>query len=502
MARIKVLGVKTPPQPAHQGASAQRTGWMMLITGVAALGFKAGPQQDLPPAFGTRSILQRVDQSNSENNATDNASWRGSHAAAAAAGPWAVAVGGAGATGGAATVASGAAAAAFSRPSLGPGWAPSPAPPTSGAGSSSVPPPPAAPPAAIDMTSPAAQAVFAVASGALGLLFALLGQRVWRAFLALSALFATGGLVFYLLMHNVAAVPLWADGVIAGCLGALAAALAFFFSVVGLLACSAAAGFLLTWAILRVSSLAAVLDAVTPGAELMVACAVAALVLLCVLACECGAGWAQCNGRPRRATEEAAPRSPPRSPGAGRQADRQAGRRSSRSFRSTRSPRSPRHRHTCATLGEALTLTLTLTPTLGSNPNPNQVRQAGRGGDHRGHRRVRRGLLRRTLADETGARDLAVRHHLELISRVRRPMRGAATHLPRPRRSRLRRAGRVHPRPEPQTQTQAQAATQTQAATPNRNSTLTPTLTLTLTLTLTPTLTRRRASVVSSVEGG
>ncbi len=61
------------------------------------------------------------------------------------------------------------------------------------------------------MTSPAAQAVFAVASGALGLLFVLLGQRVWRAFLALSALFATGLLAFYLLLHNVAALPLWAD---------------------------------------------------------------------------------------------------------------------------------------------------------------------------------------------------------------------------------------------------------------------------------------------------
>ena len=66
-----VLQNTTPTRPR---LSAQRTGWMMLITGVAALGFKAGPQQDLPPAFGTRSILQRVDQSNSENNATYNAS--------------------------------------------------------------------------------------------------------------------------------------------------------------------------------------------------------------------------------------------------------------------------------------------------------------------------------------------------------------------------------------------------------------------------------------------
>ena len=38
------------------------------------------------------------------------------------------------------------------------------------------------------------QAVFAVGCGVLGLLFALLGQRVWRAFLALSALFTTGGI--------------------------------------------------------------------------------------------------------------------------------------------------------------------------------------------------------------------------------------------------------------------------------------------------------------------
>ena len=44
---------------------------------------------------------------------------------------------------------------------------------------------------------------------------------MWRAFLALSALFATGLLAFYLLLHNVAALPLWADGVIAGCLGAI-----------------------------------------------------------------------------------------------------------------------------------------------------------------------------------------------------------------------------------------------------------------------------------------
>ena len=224
----------------------------MLATGFAALGFTVARQQDLPPSFGTRSILQRV---GSENSTTYNASWRSSPVAGVAAGGAAAATGG---------------AAAAHVKSWGPGWAPSPAPPIASGGggggrAASAPPPPAAPPAAIDMTSPAAQAVFAVASGALGLLFVLLGQRVWRAFLALSALFATGLLAFYLLLHNVAALPLWADGVIAGCLGALAAALAFFFSVVGLLACSGAAGFLLTWAILRVSHLAAVLDDATPG---------------------------------------------------------------------------------------------------------------------------------------------------------------------------------------------------------------------------------------------
>ena len=224
----------------------------MLATGFAALGFTVARQQDLPPSFGTRSILQRV---GSENSTTYNASWRSGPVAGVAAGGAAAATGG---------------AAAAHVKSWGPGWAPSPAPPIASGGggggrAASAPPPPAAPPAAIDMTSPAAQAVFAVASGALGLLFVLLGQRVWRAFLALSALFATGLLAFYLLLHNVAALPLWADGVIAGCLGALAAALAFFFSVVGLLACSGAAGFLLTWAILRVSHLAAVLDDATPG---------------------------------------------------------------------------------------------------------------------------------------------------------------------------------------------------------------------------------------------
>jgi len=232
----------------------------MLVSGIAAIGFTVGRQQDLPPSFGTRSILQRV---GSENSTTYNAPWRSGTMAVVAA-----AAGRSGATGGAAAATGGAAAADVK--SWGPGWAPSPAPPSGSGGggggrSASVPPPPAAPPAAIDMTSPAAQAVFAVASGALGLLFVLLGQRVWRAFLALSALFATGLLAFYLLLHNVAALPLWADGVIAGCLGALAAALAFFFSVVGLLACSGAAGFLLTWAILRVSDLAAVLDDATPG---------------------------------------------------------------------------------------------------------------------------------------------------------------------------------------------------------------------------------------------
>ena len=234
----------------------------MLATGFAALGFTVARQQDLPPSFGTPSILQRA---GSENSTTYNASWRNGPVAGVAA---AAAAGGSRATGGAAAATGGAAAAHVK--SWGPGWAPSPAPPSvSGGGgggrAASAPPPPAAPPAAIDMTSPAAQAVFAVASGALGLLFVLLGQRVWRAFLALSALFATGLLAFYLLLHNVAALPLWADGVIAGCLGALAAALAFFFSVVGLLACSGAAGFLLTWAILRVSDLAAVLDDAMPG---------------------------------------------------------------------------------------------------------------------------------------------------------------------------------------------------------------------------------------------
>ena len=141
------------------------------------------------------------------------------------------AAGRAAATGGAAAVL------AASMRSLGPGWAPS-----QPGGASSVPAPPAAPPGVdVDMSSPAVQAVFAVGCGALGLLFALLGQRVWRAFLALSALFAGGGLVFYLLAHNVAALPLWADGAIAGCAGALAAFLAIFFSLLGLLACSAAA---------------------------------------------------------------------------------------------------------------------------------------------------------------------------------------------------------------------------------------------------------------------
>ena len=159
----------------------------MLITGVAALSFTAGPQQDLPPAFGTRSILlQRVDRSDSENNATYNASWRGGPAAAVAgaataAGGAAVA-GGARATGGAAAATGDTAAAAVK--SWGPGWAPSPAPPSSGGSgggggggggrASSVPSPPAAPPATIDISSPAAQDVFAVASGVLGLLFALL----------------------------------------------------------------------------------------------------------------------------------------------------------------------------------------------------------------------------------------------------------------------------------------------------------------------------------------
>lgn len=43
------------------------------------------------------------------------------------------------------------------------------------------------------------------------------------------------GLAFYLFVHHVTVLPLWADGVLAGCLGALAAALAFFFSLLGLL---------------------------------------------------------------------------------------------------------------------------------------------------------------------------------------------------------------------------------------------------------------------------
>ena len=90
----------------------------------------------------------------------------------------------------------------------------------------------------------------------------------------------------------------------------------------------------------------------------MVACAVAALVLLGVLLCECGAGCAQCDGTPTRrgGGDEAAPRSP-RSPP-----------RTSRSFRSTRAPPSPRHRHTCAELSEAPPLPLPLPLPLTPNP--------------------------------------------------------------------------------------------------------------------------------------
>ena len=80
----------------------------------------------------------------------------------------------------------------------------------------------------------------------------------------------------------------------------------------------------------------------------MVACAVAALVLLVVLMCECGAGCEQCCAAMGGGGEEAAARSP-RSPP-----------RTSRSFRSTRSSPSTRHRHPCAELRETLPLPLPL----------------------------------------------------------------------------------------------------------------------------------------------
>ena len=88
----------------------------------------------------------------------------------------------------------------------------------------------------------------------------------------------------------------------------------------------------------------------------MVACAVAALVLLVVLMCECGAGCEQCCAAMGGGGEEAAARSP-RSPP-----------RTSRSFRSTRSSPSTRHRHPCAELRETLPLPLPLP--LTPNPSP------------------------------------------------------------------------------------------------------------------------------------
>ena len=143
---------------------------------LAALGFTVARQQDLPPPG--RSILQR---DGSENN-TYNASWRSGPVAGGGSGSGRLR--GYGRHGGSKarrrrTSSRGVLAGHLRRPASAAAVVVAAQLPRRAA--------PGRPHLAIDMTSPAAQAVFAVASGALGLLFVLLGQRVWRAFLALSA---------------------------------------------------------------------------------------------------------------------------------------------------------------------------------------------------------------------------------------------------------------------------------------------------------------------------
>lgn len=118
-------------------------------------------------------------------------------------------------------------------------------------------------------------------------------------------------------MKHAPGLPLWADGIIGGCVGALAAGVAAFFALLGLLLCSGAAGLLVSWAVLRASGLAAALDARLSYAHLMLVGGCAALTLLLVLACECGCGCASscpCAGATGRRRADDAGADEPRAP--------------------------------------------------------------------------------------------------------------------------------------------------------------------------------------------
>tara|TARA_B110001452_G_scaffold256710_1_gene250286 strand:- start:215 stop:1315 length:1101 start_codon:yes stop_codon:yes gene_type:complete len=152
-------------------------------------------------------------------------------------------------------------------------------------------PPPAPSPSlppAIDLNSPAAQATFAVACGVAGLVFAFVGQRVWRTFLACSALAVAGGATFYLLITGSPDLPIWGDGIIAACVGLVAAGVATFFALLGLLVCSGAAGFLAAWFVLRATGLAAELDKHMSHGHVVMLAGCAAITMVAVLVCQCG----------------------------------------------------------------------------------------------------------------------------------------------------------------------------------------------------------------------
>ena len=141
-------------------------------------------------------------------------------------------------------------------------------------------------------SSPALEAAFAIGCGVLGLVFGLIGQRVWRGFLALSALTIVGAAVFYFLDVDAPQLPIYADALIAASCGLVAGIAAACLSFFGLVFFAAVAGGLVAFAVIRLTWISKALHDAAPALPLIVllaaAAAAAAATIFCRYYCCCG----------------------------------------------------------------------------------------------------------------------------------------------------------------------------------------------------------------------
>ena len=183
-------------------------------------------------------------------------------------------------------------------------------------------------------SSPALEAAFAIGCGVLGLVFGLIGQRVWRGFLALSALTIVGAAVFYFLDVDAPQLPIYADALIAASCGLVAGIAAACLSFFGLVFFAAVAGGLVAFAVIRLTWISALHDA-APALPLIVllaaAAAAAAATIFCRYYCCCGGAAAAASDGDDGDRTAAAPPTPRAATAAGAAAGRRRKGREARS---------------------------------------------------------------------------------------------------------------------------------------------------------------------------